>query len=138
VPSGTGSRTDSDTPSGLPTRSALADYRVDAVTGFVAPDPLKTTLPSAFAPWDALVPNLPALIRSDRLRDAVRALPTLSIDALHDDGDRERALLLLTHVANACVWSGDAPTLTVPASIAVPLCALATVMGRPRRSPTGG
>lgn len=114
----------------MPQRATLADYRVDPVTGFVAPVAIPSKLSAVYAEWDALVPNLPALIRSDRVRDVVSALPTLGIDALQDDGDRERALLLLTHVANACVWSGDTPTLRLPAPLAVPLCALAESMRR--------
>lgn len=113
-----------------PSRATLADYRVDPVTGFVAPTPVPLQLPAAYAAWDALAPNLPALIRSRRVRDVVSALPLLGIDALHTDGDRERALLLLTHCANACVWGGDTPMLRLPASLAVPLCTLAEAMER--------
>ena len=109
----------------------LAQYRVDPVTGFVPPVPLPARLPDAHAPWDALVPELSALIRSRRLRGVLRALPVIPVDALTSEGECERALLLLTHFANAYVWGGDTPDLRLPAPIAVPLCALADRMGRP-------
>lgn len=109
----------------------LAQYHVDPVTGFVPPDPLPLQLPAPYAPWDALVPEMSALIRSRRLRRALRALPVLDAGALANDADRERALLLLTHFANGYVWSGDAPDLRLPPAVAVPLCAVADALGRP-------
>jgi len=112
-------------------RMTLAKYHVDPVTGFVPREPLPLQLPASFAPWDALVPELSALIRSRRLRDALRALPVRDVTALQAEGDRERALLLLTHFANAYVWSGESADLRLPAPVAVPLCTLADLMGRP-------
>ena len=108
----------------------LAQYAVDPVTGFVPPVPLPPRLPTPFAAWDALVPELSALIRSRRLRGVLRALPVADVAALETEGDRERALLLLTHFANAHVWGGDTAALRLPASVSVPLCTLANAMGR--------
>ena len=109
----------------------LSHYHVDPVTGFVPPVPLPLRLPERYAPWDALVPEMSALIRSRRMRGALRALPELDASSLESAGDRERALLLLTHFANAYVWSGEEPELRLPSAVAVPLCALADTMGRP-------
>jgi indoleamine 2,3-dioxygenase len=58
-------------------------------------------------------------------------MKSLDVSSLATEGDRERALLLLTHFANAYVWSGDTPALVLPAPVAVPLCTLAEQMGRP-------
>jgi len=109
----------------------LAHYHVDPVTGFVPPVPLPLRLPDDYARWDAIVPEMSALIRSRRLRGVLRGLPVLDVTGLVSVGDRERALLLLTHFANAYVWSGEDPELRLPPSVAVPLCALAEQMGRP-------
>lgn len=108
----------------------LSHYQVDPVTGFVPPQPLPDRLPSAFDAWEALVPSLSALIRSRRLRDTLRRLPVIDTGELVGHEERERALLLLTHFANAHVWSGETPELSIPPAVAVPLCALAGVMGR--------
>lgn len=109
---------------------ALSHYQVDPVTGFVPPVPLPTQLPPAYAAWDALVPDMSALIRTRRLRAALRALPVLDWRELRTEADQERALLLLTHFANAYVWSGDSAELRLPAAVSVPLCGLGTAMGR--------
>lgn len=109
----------------------LSHYHVDPVTGFVPPVPLPSRLPDAFARWDAVVPEMSALVRSRRLRGVLRGMPVLDTAPLISIGDRERALLLLTHFANGYVWGGDEPDLRLPPSVAVPLCALAKIMDRP-------
>ncbi|WP_396205120.1 hypothetical protein [Gemmatimonas sp.] len=110
---------------------ALSHYQVDPVTGFVSPDPLPLQLPAAYAAWDAVAPELSALIRSRKVRDVIRALPLLDEAGLVTAADQERGLLLLTHYANAYVWGGDEPDLRLPPSLAVPLSALAARMDRP-------
>jgi indoleamine 2,3-dioxygenase len=110
---------------------ALSDYQVNPRTGFVASVPLPNALPPAFAAWDQVAPELSALIRARRVRAVMQGLPLLDPLALTTDGDRERALLLLTHFANAHVWGGERPALSIPRSLAVPLCALAAEMERP-------
>jgi len=113
------------------TLQPLAAYDIDQHRGFVpAHDPL-ARLPGRFDAWEALIPEMSALIRTRRLRDALAALPTLSTDNLATEAERERALLLLTVFANGWVWSGQGPDLQIPAPVAVPLCALATQLDRP-------
>lgn len=110
---------------------ALSHYQVDPVTGFVPPIPLPLQLPAEYAAWDALAPELSALIRSRRVRGAIAALPLLDSSQLTEAHDQERALLLLTHYANAYVWGGTEPDLRLPAPLAVPLSALAARLQRP-------
>lgn len=109
----------------------LAEYDVDETTGFVPPhDPLKR-LPDAFSAWEAIVPGISALIRSRRLRAAIGQLPQCDPSIISDRREQERALLLLTVLANGWVWGGDEPHMTIPRQIAIPLCRLADAMGRP-------
>lgn len=110
---------------------SLSRYAIDPVTGFVPGTPPLRALPGAFAALDAIVPEVGALIRTRRLRDALRGLPALDVRALATAAERERAMLLLCHFANAWVFGGAEPHLRIPASIAVPLCALADALGRP-------
>ncbi len=109
----------------------LATYGIDARTGFVpAVDPL-ISLPPAFAAWDRIVGLLGPLLRSHRLRDAIRAMPELEFGPEHPALAQERALMVLTMLANGWVWSGPAPELRIPRNLARPLCAVAQRLDRP-------
>lgn len=108
--------------------SLLMAYDVSELTGFVPEADPVTRLPS-FEPWEDLVPEISALIRSRRLRAALSGLPVLDPARLQTAG--ERGLLLLTVFANGWVWGGVEPDLVIPRQIAQPLCALAGWMERP-------
>ncbi|MEP7384261.1 MAG: hypothetical protein ABI910_21470 [Gemmatimonadota bacterium] len=110
---------------------ALARYDVDPTTGFVPATPPLRRLGTMFEPWEVLAPELSALIRSRRLRNALTRLPPLDAHALKSRAEQERGLLLLTHFVNSWVWGGEEPHLRIPATIAVPLCALSERLGRP-------
>lgn len=108
----------------------LAQYWVDPVTGFVPGTPPLTRLSSTFDDWEALVPNVPTLIRSRRFPKALEDLPPFPVEALDTDAELERALLLLCHFANVSVWGGAEPNLVLPAIIARPLCAVSQQLER--------
>ncbi len=110
---------------------SLARYAIDPVTGFVPGTPPLRALSGAFAALDAIVPEVAALIRTRRMRDALLGLPALDVRALATASERERAMLLLCHFANAWVYGGAEPHLRIPAVVAVPLCALGEQLGRP-------
>lgn len=109
---------------------ALAHYWVDPVTGFVPGTPPLTRLPSSFEAWEALVPNVPVLIRSRRFPQCLAALPPFPLEALVTDAELERGLLLLCHFANVSVWGGIEPNLVLPAVIARPLCVVSQRLER--------
>lgn len=108
----------------------LARYDIDPVHGFVAGEEPLAALPPAFAAWDRLAADMPALIRSGRLRGVLAELPVLDPAALPDHPSRERAMLILTIAANAHVHGGPEPARHLPAGVAVPLCALAEQLDR--------
>lgn len=110
---------------------SLAHYSVDPTTGFVPADDPIDRLPDEFESWDAIVPNISALLRSGRLRDTLAQLPLLNSLVLQTERERERALLLLTVFANAWVWAGPEPSLRIPSQIAEPLCKIADALERP-------
>lgn len=114
----------------MPTLEPLADYEIDPQTGFMpAWEPLDR-LPAAFEAWDALAPIVGHAIRNGRIREHVRALPSLDVDRLASRAERERALTLLTVFANAYVWGGREPDLRIPAPLALPLCRVAALLDR--------
>ncbi|MEZ5378063.1 MAG: hypothetical protein R2733_16260 [Acidimicrobiales bacterium] len=119
----------SDDPSGSPLRP-LADYAIGTTSGFVpVRDPL-VDMPEAFAAVEDVVQTLAPLIRAGRVRAAIRSLPQVDPSLANDDRERERLFLALTVLTNAWVWSDGEPDLTVPANLAVPVCALAEQLGR--------
>lgn len=109
----------------------LPNYSVDPRTGFVPADDPIDHLPDEFASWEAVVPNMSALLRSGRLRHTLTQLPVLDPLTLGTDPERERALLLLTVFANAWVWAGPEPSFSIPRQIAGPLCKIAQALDRP-------
>lgn len=103
---------------------------IDPVHGFVAGSEPLAALPPGFRAWDALAAEMPALIRSRRLRGVLAELGVLDAQALPDHASRERAMLILTIAANAYVHGDAEPMLRLPAGVAVPLCALAEDLDR--------
>ncbi|GAA1672762.1 hypothetical protein GCM10009733_082420 [Nonomuraea maheshkhaliensis] len=111
--------------------AGLGDYAIDPVRGFVPADDPPDALPPYYRPWERTVRDLSALIMTDRLRGAVTSLPLLTLDKLSSHGERERAMLLLTCLANAHVWGPTTPARTLPAPVARPLDELARLLERP-------
>lgn len=109
----------------------LSDYDIDPLTGFVPGRPPLQHLPDEFGPWERLVPQLSALIRSRRIRAALAALPRLDPAALRRPDELERALLILSVFANAWVWGGEEPHLRIPPPVAIPVCAVGRALDRP-------
>ncbi len=109
----------------------LAEYDIDGAHGF-APgvDPLER-LPADFAILDDVTADLSTLMRNGSIVDAVGDLGELDVDSLSSSLERERALLLMTVLTNAYVWSAERARLRIPRQLAVPLCTLADAMGRP-------
>jgi indoleamine 2,3-dioxygenase len=109
----------------------LATYNIDPASGFLPTEPPLSRLPEEFAPWEQLVPQLSALIRSRRVRAALEVLSLLDVSTLITSAQLERAMLLLSVFGNSYVWGGEEPALRIPRSVAVPLCAVANVLDRP-------
>src|SRR6202451_1728663 len=93
-------------------------------------DPLRR-LPRAFDAWEELALGLPKLLASDKLRARIADLPPFPVDAVNDNRERERAMLLLSYLGHAYVWGGSRPALILPAVLAVPWHQLAASLGRP-------
>jgi indoleamine 2,3-dioxygenase len=116
------------------TRASLenvAFYQVDPVRGFLpAQDPI-AGLPAAYRIWDELGADLSALLMTGRLRPTLERLTPLTLDGLESESQRERAMLLLSVLANAYVWAEEKPATHLPSGVAVPLYQLANELGRP-------
>ncbi len=74
---------------------------------------LPATLPLArlpdpyFAPWEAIIANLPLLLRESRLRAAVHGLDTLDAGRLKTEDEWRRACVILAFLTHAYIWGDD-------------------------------
>lgn len=108
----------------------LAEYEVDPHTGFMPVWEPLLALDPYFAAWDELAPLVSHLIRNRGIRARIEKMPMLDAGRLRSRAEQERAVTLLCVYANAYVWGGVEPATRIPASVAVPLCALCDQLGR--------
>lgn len=109
----------------------LAVFYVDPIRGFLPPQDPITELPTYYAPWEAAIAHLPALLITGKAGATLKRLPTLSVERLETDGQVERAMLLLSIFASVYVWEEKAPKITLPQNIAQPLWTVAVRLDRP-------
>jgi indoleamine 2,3-dioxygenase len=93
-------------------------------------DPL-TRLPYPFDEWESVASGLPKLFASDLVRRTIEQLPPFPIEAIGDDRERERAMVLLSYLGHAYVWGGARPAAILPNRLAVPWRRVANSLGRP-------
>ncbi|KAF4208744.1 hypothetical protein CNMCM6805_003531 [Aspergillus fumigatiaffinis] len=100
----------------------LRQYWVSATSGFL-PDtnPLGRLPDPLYSPWEDIVNDLPHLIKTDSLCDAVDSLPVVSTAKLRTEEEWRRAYLILGFLSQGYIWSGKEPRKKLPLSIASPL-----------------
>ncbi|WP_162795554.1 indoleamine 2,3-dioxygenase [Nonomuraea lactucae] len=116
--------------SSRPRVAALGEYAIDARHGFVPAEDPVDGLPAYYRPWEQVGRNIAALIMTGRIRPAIESMPVLALDRLESGGEQERAMLLLSCIANAYVWGTGTPARTLPAPAARPLHELARTLDR--------
>lgn len=108
----------------------MHSYRISQQNGFLPEtDPL-LVLPNKFSALDSLGYELPKLLMSTKLREKVKALPSLPVFELSGILERERAMMLYSFIAHAYVFCSD-PVNSIPENIAKPWVSLANSLGRP-------
>jgi indoleamine 2,3-dioxygenase len=99
--------------------------------GFLpAVDPLDK-LPAYFDPWEALARELPKLLIADQVRPRIDQLPMLEADALGNDREIRRAMMILSFLGHAYVWGTGHLVHQLPAALAVPWHRVSRLLGRP-------
>jgi indoleamine 2,3-dioxygenase len=94
----------------LPSLPILRDYDVSPSYGFLPDEiPLDLLPDSYYAPWEAVVRNLQALLLAKRLRGVVDVLPVLSTDYLVTVAEWRRAYVILGFLTHSYIWGGDTP-----------------------------
>ncbi len=106
-------------------------FGVSEKSGFLPEtDPL-LELPKKYAAWEAIGRELPKLLVSGRVREAVSSLPDLDISELKTEAELERAMVILSFTGHGLVWGQYPPSHSIPPSLARPWCAIAKKLGRP-------
>lgn len=114
-----------------PLRQLAAEGGVPGPRGFLPPyEPLRE-LPPGFEAWEEMARDVSARYLVGRVRRDLAALPELDPAPLADGPEVERAMLLLTFFAGACVHATDPPATSLPPPLARPLVALSRRLGRP-------
>ena len=111
--------------------TSIAPPELSRERGFLpAQDPL-ARLPGEFDAWEGLACSLPKLLVSDHPRRAIANLPPFPLEAIRNERQRERAMVLLSYLGHAYVWGEARPALSLPARLAVPWHRVAESLGRP-------
>ena len=111
----------------------LEKYNISVQRGFIPnTDPL-LSLPETFRPWEEIGAGLSDLISAKQLRTTVRQLPSFPMEELKKEAEWWRAYTLLTFISHGHIWcEGDeGVTNVLPASLAIPWCAVAKHLGMP-------
>ena len=109
----------------------LDSAKLDSERGFLPrQDPLRR-LPPPFDPWESAAFGLPKLLVSNHLRQTVEDLPPFPLYAIGNERERQRAMVLLSYLAHAYVWTGAKPAAVLPRILSIPWHAIATSLGRP-------
>ncbi|MGH9630710.1 MAG: hypothetical protein ACRD7E_20545 [Bryobacteraceae bacterium] len=109
----------------------IAAPKLDSERGFLpSRDPLNR-LPRAFDAWEAAASDLPKLFASEHVRRTLEELPPFPLDAISNDRERERAMVLLSYLGHAYLWGEPRPAELLPRRLAVPWHAVASSLGRP-------
>lgn len=110
--------------------NALGSFDVSIDRGFLPEhDPLRS-LPRDYHAWDDVAADLPKLLMTDQLRSTVDAMPKVDSLLLQGKAELERAMMVLSYIGHAYVWTGD-PTGRVPANLAIPWYEVSRQLGRP-------
>lgn len=109
----------------------LKSFELTRERGFLPAQDPALELPRDFGIWDEVASELPKRLLAGNIRRALGSLPVISPESLAAGAPLRRAMLLLSYLGHGYVWGEAEPADHVPASIAVPWCAVASRLGRP-------
>lgn len=96
----------------------LEDFSVSLQNGFLPSDlPIQTLIDPYYEPWEALIKNLPFLIRNGDIRERVIELPILTTENLVGESQCRRAYSVLSFLAHSYIWGGAQPEDVWPCSL---------------------
>jgi len=117
--------------SNSPKSPHVGHFGISQTFGFLPEiQPLKS-LPYHFDAWELLAQGLPKRLAGDSIRKEIESLPEFPLDQIITCRERERAMVLLSYLGHAYVWSGKQPPTVLPAVLAKPWYQVAKDLGRP-------
>lgn len=104
----------------------------DFTQGFLPSEDPLSRLPEPFEEWEQTGDVLPKLALTRHIRPAIEDLPPFPVDRLDSLADHERAMSLLSFLANMYVFAPDHPVATaIPRNLAQTWHGVACRLGRP-------
>ena len=104
----------------------------DYTHGFLPPEDPLPRLPELFEEWEQTGDVLPKLALTRHIRPAIEDLPSFAVDRLDTLAEHERAMSLLSFLANMYVFAPDHPVATaIPRNLALAWHGVACRLGRP-------
>ncbi len=111
--------------------SLMSPAARDLTHGFLPPDDPLSRLPEPFEDWEQTGDVLPKLALSRHIRPVVEDLPPFPLDRLYTLAEHERAMSLLSFLANMYVFAPGHPVATaIPQNLARAWYAVACRLGR--------
>lgn len=85
----------------------LLEYSITENGFLPGRQPLKRLPDPYYASWEAILDDLPSLIREKKIRRAVESLEVLSTTRLRTEEEWRRAYVVLSFLSHAYIWGGD-------------------------------
>jgi indoleamine 2,3-dioxygenase len=104
---------------------------IDYSRGFLPTEDPLSRLPKAFEDWEGVATHLPKILVTDKIRLVVENLPLFDTSKLRTESEFERAMVILSFIGHAYVWSAREPADYVPALLATPWHKVSKHLGRP-------
>ena len=110
----------------------MQSRNLDLSRGFLPPEDPLVHLPEAFAVWEEVGDNLTKLVLTPHIRPVIDALPPFPVDLLKDERELERAMTLMSYLANLYIWAPDQPVAeAIPRQLARAWYEVSQRLGRP-------
>lgn len=109
----------------------FSKYEISPERGFLPNYTPLLSLGREHEAWDHAAAHLPKLIADQKMEATLASLPEFSLSNLGSTAEKERAFLILAHMAHAYLWETGEMRKILPAKVAIPFVALADEFGRP-------
>ncbi len=109
----------------------LHTYEIDPVRGFLPSEDPLTQLPPAFAAWEEMSAQIPALLTAGKVRQILGKMEIIDPAPLEGKRQLYRAFLLLSVMANAYIMGEAEQASILPRNLAMPLWDVAQKVGLP-------